>query len=171
MYRTSMKIKAHFRKIIVLSLVFFNIGCDQISKSVVRKKVEYHETTQIIGNNFILTKVENTGAFLGMGAKLHPTLKIILLLSIPAIALLLMLVYLLFKSNLEKHFLIGFSFIVGGGIGNIIDRILYGQVTDFLHINIGFFKTGIFNMADVSVMIGSIYILIFSFRKKHQISI
>lgn len=166
-----MKIKDHFRKILVLSLVLLNIGCDQISKSLVREKVEYHQTTQIINQNFILTKVENTGAFLGMGSKLSPVLKNILLLGIPCVALILMLGYLLFKSNLEKHFLIGFSFIVGGGIGNIFDRILYGSVTDFFHISLGFFKTGIFNMADVSVMIGSIYILIFSFRKNRQISI
>jgi signal peptidase II len=166
-----MEIKDHFRKILVLSLVLLNIGCDQISKSIVREKVESHITIPIIKNNFILTKVENTGAFLGMGSKLHPTLKMIFLLGIPSIALILMLCYLLFKSNLEKHFIIGFSFVVGGGIGNIFDRILYGEVTDFFHISIGFFKKGIFNMADVSVLIGSIYILIFSFKKKRQISI
>jgi signal peptidase II len=56
---------------------------------------------------------------------------------------------------------VGLSFIVGGGIGNLYDRILYSSVTDFFHIDLGgIFKTGIFNMADVSVMVGMGLILL-----------
>ena len=49
---------------------------------------------------------------------------------------------------------IGVCFLIGGGIGNIYDRIVYGSVTDFLHMDFVLFKTGIFNMADVSIMTG-----------------
>ena len=49
---------------------------------------------------------------------------------------------------------IGICFLIGGGIGNIYDRIVYGSVTDFLHMDFVLFKTGIFNMADVSIMTG-----------------
>lgn len=163
-----MHINNYIKKIIVVSLVLLNVGCDQISKSIVRNKIEFYETTEIINDKFILTKVENTGAFLGFGSTLHPVIKNIFLLAIPAIALLGMLAYLLFKTNLNRYYLIGFSFIVGGGIGNVYDRIFHGSVTDFLHIDLGIVRTGIFNMADVSVMVGSIYILIFSFMKKKQ---
>jgi len=68
---------------------------------------------------------------------------------------------------LDKTSIIGFSLIIGGGIGNIFDRIVYGSVTDFLYLNFEFFKTGIFNIADLSVTIGMILILISSFKKKH----
>ncbi|UOB18222.1 signal peptidase II [Abyssalbus ytuae] len=163
-----MEIKNGVKKILVLLLVLLNFGCDQISKSIVRKNVEYYETTPIIQDNFILTKVENKGAFLGFGSSLHPVIKTVFLLGLPTVALLAMLAYLLFKTNLNQYFIIGFSFIVGGGIGNIFDRILYGSVTDFLHIDLGLFKTGIFNMADVSVMAGSLYILFSVIRKKYQ---
>jgi len=52
---------------------------------------------------------------------------------------------------------------VGGGIGNMFDRYLYGSVTDFLHIDLGWLRTGVFNMADVSVMVGTALILLHSF--------
>ena len=62
---------------------------------------------------------------------------------------------------------LGLTFIVGGGLGNIIDRIHYGSVTDFLHMDFGIVRTGIFNLADVSIMIGAILIMLISiFQKK-----
>ena len=61
---------------------------------------------------------------------------------------------------------IGMCFLIGGGIGNIIDRLLYGSVTDFLHIDFGLFRTGIFNLADVSIMIGIGILIINSIKQK-----
>ena len=49
---------------------------------------------------------------------------------------------------------------IAGGIGNIYDRIIYGSVTDFMYINLGFTKTGIFNAADASVFIGTLLIFL-----------
>ncbi len=153
-----MKLK---RFLIVFSLIILNIGCDQISKNVVRNTVNVRSKTEIIGDNFILTNVENSGAFLGMGSDLNPILKFILLLVLPVVVLLIVLRYLLIKKDLDTITIVGLSFIVGGGIGNLYDRILYSSVTDFFHIDLGgIFKTGIFNMADVSVMVGMGFILL-----------
>lgn len=162
-----MKLK---RFLIVFSLIILNIGCDQISKNVVRNKVDVRSKTEIIGDSFILTNVENSGAFLGMGSDLNPTLKLILLLILPIVVLLVVLRYLLIKKDLDYITITGLSFIVGGGIGNLYDRILYGSVTDFFHIDLGgIFKTGIFNMADVSVMVGmGLILLAGAINKKSQ---
>lgn len=152
------------RAVLVFTLIILNIGCDQVSKKMVRDQVEPRTTTEIIGEKFILTNVENTGAFLGMGSDLNPTIKTILLLILPVIILILVLHYLLTKKDLDNLTIIGLSFIIGGGIGNLYDRILYGQVTDFFHIDLGgVFRTGVFNMADVSVMVGMGLILLASF--------
>ena len=62
--------------------------------------------------------------------------------------------------------LVGMCFAIGGGIGNLFDRIHYGSVTDFLHIKWGMFQTGIFNLADVSIITGMIIILIQFFSRK-----
>ena len=155
------------RIVLIFTLIILNIGCDQISKKMVRDQVEFRSTTEIIGEKFILTNVENAGAFLGMGSDLNPIIKIIFLLILPVVVLLLVLRYLLIKQDLDYSSLIGLSFIVGGGIGNMYDRILYGSVTDFFHIDLGgIFKTGIFNMADVSVMVGMGFILLAGFTHK-----
>lgn len=55
---------------------------------------------------------------------------------------------------------VGLAFAIGGGIGNIYDRILFGSVTDFMHLKASFLQTGIFNMADVSVMVGAGLVLL-----------
>ena len=155
------------RTIAIFSLIFLNIGCDQASKHIVRKRVSYKEVIDIIPDYFILTYVENRGAFLGVGANFNPILKNILLLIFPSMVLLLVLWHLLSKTNLSKSAVIGLTFLIGGGIGNIYDRILYGSVTDFFHIDLGgIFKTGIFNMADVSVMVGMGFVLYSSLIEK-----
>ena len=136
---------------------------------MVRDDVEFRSTTEIIGETFILTNVENSGAFLGMGSDLNPTIKMILLIILPIVVLLFVLHYVLTKKDIDSLTTIGLSFIIGGGIGNMYDRILHSKVTDFFHIDLGgIFKTGIFNMADVSVMVGMGLILLASFvnRKK-----
>ncbi|KYG74886.1 signal peptidase II [Roseivirga ehrenbergii] len=158
------------RIIAILAIIIVNIGCDQITKDMAREQIEYNERIEVIGDNLILTKVENSGAFLGMGSDLSPILKNILLLGLPAIVMIGLLVFLLIKKDLTKLAIVGLSFIVGGGIGNLYDRILYGSVTDMVHMDFGIFRTGIFNAADVSVMIGTGLILLEQFltRKDHE---
>lgn len=149
-----------FKIFIILFLVLTNIGCDQVSKKVVRENLKYHDRIEVGMEQLILIKVENDGAMLGLGQNLSPLLKKILLQGLPLIFLTSMLGYILFKSGLDIMFVIGCTFIIGGGIGNLIDRVLYGSVTDFMLIDLGFVKTGIFNAADVSVMIGTGIILL-----------
>ena len=150
------------RNIIILLIVFSNIGCDQVTKNIARENVDYHEYIEVINDNLIITKVENTGAFLGLGNELSETYWNILMLGLPILVLFSLLFYLLAKNDFNKTALLGLSFIVGGGFGNIIDRYLYKSVTDFLYIDIGIAHTGIFNMADVSVMIG-VFLILFQY--------
>ena len=148
-----MKINSILRYVAILLLISINIGCDQVSKSIVRDRLEYHENIQVAGNHIMLTKVENSGAFLSLGDSFSPLVKSLLLTALPSITLLLLLFWLL-ANNPGKWALLGLSCIVGGGIGNIFDRIVHGSVTDFMFIQYGFFRTGIFNGADVSITIG-----------------
>ena len=150
----------------IIFLVLLNIGCDQISKDIVRKNVAPNDYIQVVKDNLILTNVENTGAMLGFGQNLSPILKIIILQIIPVLVLFILLFRILQKSNLNNWLIIAFAFVIGGGIGNLIDRIDYSSVTDFFQIKLGFLRTGIFNMADVSVTGGVILLLFLSVRNK-----
>ena len=151
------------RLLAILVIISANISCDQVSKTLVRQNVEYHETISLISNRFILTKVENTGAFLSLGDSLPGPVKTILLLILPMAALAYGFFYLLTQKNLPKAPAIAISFLIGGGLGNLVDRALYGSVTDFLHIDFGSVQTGVFNMADVSVMVGVSVILVYTY--------
>lgn len=153
----------------IVILIIVNIALDQISKVIVRQSVIPHSQSEIIGDYFTLHNVENTGAFLGMGSDLNPTLKLILLLLLPVLVLGWVVRHIIIETNIDKMSLIGFCCIVGGGIANVFDRFMYGSVTDFLHIDLGgVFRTGIFNIADLSVTTGMIMILLASFLYREQ---
>ncbi|WP_066223842.1 signal peptidase II [Formosa haliotis] len=153
----------------ILGLIVLNIALDQISKFIVRANVTPHKVTELIGDKFILTNVENSGAFLSLGSNLNPTLKSLFLLILPVAVLGYVTYYVLKNKTLDKLSVIGFSCIIGGGIANVYDRIMYGSVTDFLHIDLGgIFKTGVFNVADMSVMLGMGLLLFSNFKTKKK---
>jgi signal peptidase II len=159
--------KVSRRSIFIIIIIIANIALDQISKFWVRTEVVAGSESKIIGDYFTLHNVENTGAFLGMGSDLNPTIKLIVLLILPIVVLGFVLRYIFKDKTIDKLSLIGFSCILGGGFANMYDRILYGSVTDFFHIDLGgIFKTGIFNVADLSVTSGMILILMASFIYK-----
>ncbi len=155
------------RNILILGLVVFNIILDQVSKFIVRADVIAGSETEIFGQYFTLHNVENKGAFLGMGSDFSPTLRIALLLVLPIIVLALVLRHIIKDKTINTMTLVGFCCIVGGGLANVYDRVVYGSVTDFLHIDLGsVFRTGIFNLADVSVMVGMGCLILGSFKNK-----
>lgn len=160
------KRKLFLSRFYIIILVLLNIGCDQISKEVVRKNVKSKDYIALIDEYFILTNIENEGAMLGFGANFSPILKKILLQGLPLLILLILLHRTLTKPNLNRWLITAFAFVIGGGIGNLMDRIYYGSVTDFFQIRLGVLKTGIFNMADVSVTFGVLLILVLSLTHK-----
>lgn len=161
-----MKQKRTVKFILLLLLVALNVGCDQVSKIIVRQKIDYNENISLIKNHFTLTKVENTGAFLSMGDELPEIVRFTLLSLMPIVVLGFGLYYLFTNPTLPVGIQLGICFLIGGGIGNIYDRLKFGSVTDFMHIDFGLFRTGVFNFADVSIMIGIGILLIQSFKKK-----
>jgi len=142
------------------------VGCDQVSKELTRQKVEPEVFIPVIKNHLILTNVENTGAMLGFGQDFPPILKRFLLQALPMLLLLIMLYRIMSKPNLNFLLIVAFALVIGGGLGNLIDRIAYGSVTDFFQIRLGVFRTGIFNMADVAVTIGVLMFIFLIIRGK-----
>jgi len=161
-----MNLKSVIRNTLILSAILLNIGCDQVTKNIARNKIEYHETIQVIDSFLTLTKVENSGAFLSLGSSMPIFIKFLALNLLPVIVLIWGLYLLIKKTNMSKYSVTGFCFIIGGGAGNLYDRIRYGSVTDFLYMDFGIFQTGIFNMADVSITVGMFVILINLYLKK-----
>ncbi|WP_316820968.1 signal peptidase II [Pedobacter gandavensis] len=155
-------------KVLILVIILLNVGCDQVSKSMVRSNIDYYENIKFLNDHLTLTKVENSGAFLSMGDALHSGFKFVLLLLMPVVVLAMGLYFVMSRKDLSSVLIVGVCCVIGGGIGNLYDRVLYGSVTDFLHIDFIWFQTGVFNVADMSIMAGMFLIILDSFYKKND---
>ncbi|RCH55563.1 signal peptidase II [Mucilaginibacter hurinus] len=153
---------------VVTALV--SIGCDRVTKDLAKTHLKYEEPQSYLNNIFRLEYVENTGAALSLGDNLSQPWSFILLTLLPVIFMIGLVIYTIYNVGvLDKWSVLALSLITAGGIGNIIDRILYDRhVTDFMNIGIGSLRTGIFNVADMCVTAGVIIMLLFSFRSSNQ---
>lgn len=158
------------RTLVILLILICNFGCDRISKIVIRQSIRDDQQFTFLNDHLTLTRVENSGAFLSLGNTMSHPFRFIFLSIIPLLVLGYGLFFLLTNRNISKTTLTGICFVLGGGLGNVFDRIVYGSVTDFLHINFGIFQTGVFNLADVSIMSGMIMIIYDHIRRKEVLN-
>ncbi|MGN1047248.1 MAG: signal peptidase II [Eubacteriales bacterium] len=138
--------------IILIAAIFL----DQITKWLAVLFLKEIDTLPLIKNVLHLTYLENTGAAFGI---LKNNRWIFLVVS--AVAIVALLFYLAKFRPKNKWLLIGLSFIVGGGIGNMIDRLLLGYVIDFIDFRL--INFAVFNVADAFVCIGAVLVIIYVF--------
>ncbi|QDG52546.1 signal peptidase II [Persicimonas caeni] len=140
---------------IVLFVLLGSVGCDQVTKVAARQHLDGRGTLSYLGDTFRLTYAENHGAFLGMGSSLPEGMRTLIFTGLVAVFLLGLLVWVLRTADISKMAVVAASLVIGGGIGNLIDRVAFnGGVTDFMNMGIGSLRTGIFNVADVWIMAG-----------------
>lgn len=138
---------------IILLVVFL----DQITKHLVRISIDPFETISLLPV-FNLVNVQNKGAAFGMFRSLGNIFFIVI--SIMAI---LFLVWVII-TNKESYRT--FSLLAGGAAGNLTDRLLFGAVTDFIDVHITEYHWPAFNVADASLTLGILLIIVQLFRKK-----
>ena len=140
--------------IIVLTVC---VGCDQGTKYTARHFLEGQPPVSRLGDLFRWHYVENTGVFLGLGGQLPAHWRLALFVGFVSLVLISLSFFLLFSRTLSIGALVSGALILGGGLSNLIDRLLNrGAVVDFMNIGIGPLRTGIFNVADLAVMAGVI---------------
>jgi len=138
------------------------IMLDQISKLIVKHFMQEKESISIIGNLLKITYIKNPGMAFGIqiGGKLFYTI-------FASIASVIILVYLfrLKPENFWARF--GLATILGGAIGNLVDRIIYSKVVDFIDIRI--IRWPVFNFADTAVTIGMVILIaVVIFERKRE---
>lgn len=143
------------RNAIWVVAVILIVALDQLSKSIVVNNMQLHDEIPVIKGFFNLYYVRNPGAGLGLFANARWVFLSLTTVVIIVAAALLIIDY--FKHPLANTSLI---FILGGGVGNMIDRIAMGEVVDFFQFQIKFFDF-IFNVADVFVTFGTIFFVIY----------
>ena len=143
------------KKTYLLALLFFVI--DLITKQVIIRIIDLHESIKVIPKFFYLTYVKNTGAAFSILKDQQ-----ILIMLITVIAL-FMINKLLNNEKINKVELISYSMITGGILGNLFDRVVYGYVIDFFDFRFGSYHYPVFNMADSFIVVGAIVLGIYSF--------
>jgi signal peptidase II len=147
-------------------IIFVCIACDQWTKMLAESYLSGHFSLSYFNNMFSLVYAENAGTLLGIGSRLSESLRFVYFVLIIGIVLVAVIVYALVKP-FHKMTVIAISFVVGGGISNLIDRLIHdGSVIDFMVIKIGAFETGIFNIADVAITLGVCMLIIPIFTQK-----
>jgi signal peptidase II len=145
----------------LLFVLLVCIVCDQITKYIAKYYLEGQGIYSYIGDTFRLGYSENTGAFLGLGSSLPEHVRTIIFSGMVAIFLLVFFVYIIRSSDIGKTGVIAGALIIGGGLSNLIDRLVNnGAVIDFLNLGIGSLRTGIFNVADMAIMLGALLLLV-----------
>ena len=154
------------RFLIIATIILTSVGCDQAAKHLARGSLEKNESTELLGDLVVLSYVENEGAFLSLGATWPHGLRLLLFVVFSAGMVLAAAVYLIRRRGLDLISSAALSLVVGGGVGNLIDRVLRaGYVTDFVSVGIGRIRTGIFNFADIFLVAG-VTLLLLAKRKR-----
>ena len=146
--------------VIVLSTC---IGCDQITKSMATHLLRDAPTHTYLSGAVRIEYALNPGGFLSLGSNLPDEFRPWIFIGLNS-SLLLGLSWVLFRRRqLPLTQFVVMLFILAGGIANLIDRVVNnGLVTDFINIGIGPLRTGIFNVADVTVTFGAIAAVLFT---------
>ena len=135
------------------------IALDQITKSAVMARFSLHETLTVIPGLFNLVYIMNPGAAFGFLADASPTFRYVFFIGV-TIAAAGLIVYYLVKSNPRNGLLAGsLTLIFGGAVGNLIDRIRFGAVVDFLDVYLGAAHWPAFNVADSAITVGAILMI------------
>jgi signal peptidase II len=139
---------------------------DQVTKSLVMLNMTLGESVTVIDGFFNITYIRNPGAAFGFLADSSPTFRSIFFLGVAVMAI-IMILYLIKKISDEKRLLtVCLSLILGGAVGNLIDRVRFGEVTDFLDFYLFSYHWPAFNVADSAITVGAIILVLEMVKKK-----
>lgn len=134
---------------------------DQLTKIAARVHLAPRPPVSLLGGTVLFAHSENVGAFLGLGARLPASIRFLAFGVLSVVLLVGVSVYTLTTHGLTRRDIAATALLVGGGVGNLIDRALRGgRVTDFVTIGFGRLRTGVFNVADVAIVAGVAWFLV-----------
>ena len=141
--------------IMLLSILILVVAFDQWTKVLAIEYFKGKAAIVYFGGLFQFVYAENPGAFLGMGGGWSRSLRFLVFGVFVLVGLVVML-WSIVKNKMPRKEVLAYSFILAGGIGNVIDRLTHdnGHVVDFMFMDFGFARTGVFNLADMAIVLG-----------------
>lgn len=155
---------------LLLIVLLSCVGCDQATKIIARQELATAPMQEYWNGFFRLVYAENPGAFLSLGANMHPEVRF-WVFTVFVTLLLTGLCWFALR-HIQKApipFVIAVALIAGGGLGNLIDRLLYdGHVVDFMQLGYSPLRTGVFNVADMAIMAGTGLMMVYAWREHRE---
>ncbi len=148
-------------KLLLLSLGI--VVLDQATKFFTKSYMILGHSKNLLGNFVRYTYIENTGMAFGIHVGNH-----LFFTAFSILASLVILIYLFKARNDQPMVRISLALILGGAIGNLIDRIFFGAVVDFIDVGFGSLRWYVFNVADAAVSIGMIFLITAILLKKNE---
>lgn len=153
----------------ILFLVIVTGSCllaDRVTKTIAASLLAGHPAVELLGGSVQLVYQENRGGMLSLGADLPGPVRFWLFTVLIGFLLLTLAAVAILRTGIRAVDLLSASLLIGGGGGNLIDRIqLDGAVVDFLTIGAGPIRTGVFNGADLAVIAG---VAVFAFHRRRM---
>jgi signal peptidase II len=159
------------RLLLIVAILVACVGCDQATKSAAKTYLSETAAVSFLGGSVRLQIAKNYGAFLSLGSSIPRTGRTALLSAGVAAVLFTLFVYSLFAKPGNHTVVPALAMIIGGGVSNLIDRLSYdGYVLDFLNVGVGPLRTGIFNLADVFILFGVLFLAFGDWLSKNSLT-
>ncbi|SPF44411.1 Lipoprotein signal peptidase [Candidatus Sulfopaludibacter sp. SbA4] len=156
-----LRLKAYGAAAVVFAL-------DRLTKWIIETRVSFFDSYPIIPGFFDIVRSQNRGVAFGLFNNSTSEWRTTILVAASVAAVGLVSAMLWNTQRLDRLAITGLSLILGGAAGNVFDRIVWGQVTDFLDFYIGNYHWYTFNLGDSAIVIGSGLLLLHLFRPKEQ---
>ena len=151
----------------LFAVIAATIGCDRATKYVADATLAGSTAQSYLGDTIRLQWTQNAGAFLGLGSD-WPLLLRTGLFTVGNALILGVLVLAAVRRQWSRPTLFGLALFIGGGASNLADRLARGTVTDFINVGLGSVRTGIFNVADVAIMLGAALVVFARYRSRER---
>ena len=145
------------RVVLVVSVVA-TIGCDRLTKRIATERLAGVPGRSFFADTVRFEYAENAGGFLSLGEDLPPMVRRVVFVGGTGLLMLVLVVGLVRGGSAVPRrdvAIAGVAFLVAGGLSNWIDRIADGRVVDFIVMRVGPLHTGVFNVADVAILLGA----------------
>jgi signal peptidase II len=160
-------LSAAWKRLALIALVCTTVGCDRVTKHFAEETLELVPQRSFLSDTVRLVYVENEGAFLALGAEWHPHVRKAIFTYGSGLLMLGVLITAI-RLGWTGLAAVGTCLYLAGGMSNLADRIIRGSVIDFLNVGLGPIRTGIFNVADVAIMLGVSLIVVGLYREERR---
>jgi signal peptidase II len=156
------------KNILFLAVAGLVVLLDQLTKGWIIATMRLHDTYPVIDGFFNIIYVRNPGAAFGFLAGASPLFRSVFFLAVTLAAILLILHYLRQTRIEEISLVLSLALILAGAVGNLIDRIRFGEVVDFLDVYIGAHHWPAFNVADAAITTGASVLMILLLGRRKE---